>query len=116
VLSTQRYLGLTLSLLSHDTLTSSTQWGNMTSGSLWISVLQCMPCKEIGAAPGLENTMEEAGHVAQLVQCLPRMHKVLSSTPALHKTGGAGGGYLHSKHSGGGNTEIRSLRSSSATF
>ena len=83
MLSTQSYLGLTLSLLSHDTLTSSTQWGNMTSGSLWISVLQCMPFKEIGAAPGLENTMEEAGHVAQLVD---GMSNVYRAWDPIHRT------------------------------
>lgn len=37
-----------------------------------------MAWKEIGSAPGLENTVEKARGVAQLVECLPRMHKVLS--------------------------------------
>lgn len=65
-----------------------------------------MPWKEIGSASDLENTVEEAGHITQLVECSPGMHKVLSLTPALHKSD-CGGVYLHPKRSGGGNRKIR---------
>lgn len=74
-----------------------------------------MPWKEIGSASDLENTVEEARHVTQLVECSPGMRKVLSLTPALHKTG-CGSVYLHSTCSGGGNRKIRISRSSSAPF
>lgn len=65
----------------------------MTTGSLWISVSQWMPWKEMGSAPGLENTVEEAGRAPQPLEGLPRTHKVLSLTPALHRTGAAAAVY-----------------------